>query len=182
MIEGHPVRAADAPELSRFLTDVPLELHIAAQQGQTILIEGAHGFGASILYGEPTQTVDSDTTAQACCVRAGLGPTHVTDVLVVFPALAQDTPLGPDDKASPDAGKPAAFNMALARQASIVNGATALALTGIDKLAPRAHGALRRSHLPNEARQLIDQLEDAVGLPVALLSTGPAIEHVIDLR
>lgn len=182
-VEGHPVRVAEVPELSRFLTDVPLELHTAAGRGQTILVEGAHGFGVSSLYGQPASALDGDTTAQACCVRVGLGPTQVTDVLVVFPALA-DLATAPTSETSElvDTPKIENFDLDLARQAVVVNGATAIALTGLDKRASRALGVQRRPQLPTEARQFIDALEAALGLPVALVSTGPAIEHVIDLR
>ncbi|MCW5851518.1 MAG: adenylosuccinate synthetase [Anaerolineae bacterium] len=182
-IEGHAVRAGDVPELSRFLTDVPLELHTAARRGQTVLIEGAHGFGVSALYGQAEAGTEGDTTAQACCVRVGLGPTQVTDVVVVFPALS-DAPTGPASETNGvrDEARIDNFDLDLARQAVIVNGATAIALTGLDRRSARAQGVQRRPQLPTEARQFIDSLEAMLGLPVALVSTGPAIEHVIDLR
>ena len=182
-VEGGPVRVADVPELGRFLTDVPLELHTAATRGQTILVEGAHGFGVSALYGPPGAATDGDTTAQACCMRVGLGPTQVTDVVVVFPALL-DGPAAPAGNPGElvDAPSVANFDLDLARQAVIVNGATAVALTGLDRRVARAQGVQRRPQLPPEARQFIDTLEAALGVPVALVSTGPAIEHVIDLR
>ena len=181
-VEGHPVRVGEVPELSRFLTDVPLELHTAARRGQTILIEGAHGFGVSALYGPSDSARDGDTTAQACCVRVGLGPTQVTDVVVAFPALSDPSTPPSRTNELEDEPKVENFDLDLARQAVIVNGATAIALTGLDKRVARSQGVQRRPQLPTEARQFIDQLETALGLPVALVSTGPAIEHVIDLR
>ncbi len=182
-VEGGPLRVGEVPELVRFLTDVPLELHTAAGRGQTILVEGAHGYGLSSLYGPNGAAPDGDTTAQACCVRVGLGPTHVTDVVVVFPALSEPAPPAPGAASGlVDEPRVENFDLDLARQAVIANGATALALTGLDKRVGRAQGVQRRAQLPPEARQFMDQLEAALGLPVALASTGPAIEHVIDLR
>lgn len=182
-VEGGPLRVGDVPEMSRFLTDVPLELYTAARRGQTILIEGAHGFGVSVLYGQTEAATPGDTTAQACCVHVGLGPTQVTDVVVVFPALS-DPRAGAASETNElrDEAKIDNFDLGLAGQAVTVNGATAIALTGLDKRIARAQGVQRRAQLPNEARQFIDALEAALGLPVALVSTGPAIEHVIDLR
>lgn len=176
--------AGGLSELQRFLTDVPLELNIAARQNQSILLEGPYGFAVSRLHNVGSDTVTMDTTAQACCVEVGLGPTHVTDVVVVFsatsgrelkPTVTNDDPLATTPRIVD-------FDLEQAKRALLVNGATAIALSSLDRRFQRAHGAQRRNHLPNEARQFIDQLEEALGLPVALVSTGAAIEHLIDLR
>jgi adenylosuccinate synthase len=169
-------QARETPILEPFLSDVPLELHTAARRGQAILVEGGAGFQATGVEDE------GDSTAQACCVELGLGPTHVTDVLVVLPSqLGHSEP----PRTGLALGQPPRltdFDLDLAQRLVLVNGATAIALSALDKRFGRVAGVQRRQNLPPDARQFIDTLEDVLNLSVALVSTGPGIEQVIDLR
>lgn len=173
--------ASGAPELQRFLTDVPRELNTAARCNQTVIIEGAHSFDVSPLYGEPPDLVDFDTTAQACCVQVGLGPTQVDEVALAL-ALAPDEKAPPREEVFGERNRLGDFNVELAQQAALINGATSIALLDLQRRFPRAGGVQRRANLPGEARQWLEALEAMLNLPVSLVSTGPAVEHIVDLR
>lgn len=76
------------------------------------------------------------------------------------------------------------FSMDQVRKACLVNGATKLALNFANYLDYECYGTngriLRR--LPVEVRKFIDRLEDELGIPVALVGTGPKINHVWELQ
>jgi len=76
------------------------------------------------------------------------------------------------------------FSMDQVRRACMVNGATKLALNFANYLDYECFGTngklLRR--LPIEVRKFIDRLEDEIGIPVALVGTGPKIDHVWELQ
>ncbi len=174
-------RAADIAALEPFLTDVPLEFNVAVRGGRSALIEADGGFSRSPLYSTADNAAPRDTTAQQACVDTGVGPTLVTDVYLVLTALmpragdATETPIGRDPL-------PADFDAALARAAVIANGATGIVLSNLEARLSRAQGIQRRSHLPNEARDFIDRVQTLLDLPVVLVSTGPSVEHIVDLR
>lgn len=174
-------RAADIAALQPFLTDVPLEFSAAVRGGHSALIEANRGFSLSPLYGATDDGAQHDTTAQQACVDTGVGPTLVTDVYLVLTALmpgasdAAELPIGRDPL-------PANFDVALARAAVIANGATGIVLSDLETRLSRAQGAQRRSHLPNEAREFIDRVQTLLERPVVLVSTGPSVEHIVDLR
>ena len=78
--------------------------------------------------------------------------------------------------------KVAAFDVDLARYSSMVNGATQICLTCIDKLFPESAGATSVDALGDEAMEYIRSLQEGVGVKVSLVSTGPDAGHVIDMR
>jgi adenylosuccinate synthase len=74
------------------------------------------------------------------------------------------------------------FDFELARYACMVNGATDLAVTCIDKLFPACYQAKSYDKLPEEAKVYLKNIEDKTGVKITLISTGPAAEDIIDLR
>lgn len=179
--DAQPGSVRDVAELQRFLADVPLELYTAARNHQTVLVEGVYGLAYTSDEGAPS-ILNLAMTAQACCVQTGLGPTLLDQVIVVLPAHQPDA-LAPNQMETADQPRRlVGFDLDAGRRAVQVNGATQLALVELEKRFTRALGATRRQVLPNEARQFIDSVEDALNTPVALVSTGPLVEHVVDLR
>ncbi len=180
LVQDGRKRAADIAALQPFLTDVPLEFNAAVRGGRPAVIEANGGLSLSPLSGAGDDAARRDITAQQACVDAGVGPTLVTDVYLVLTAL---TP-GAGDTETPIGGDPvpADFDMAGARAAIIANGATGIVLSNLEMRLPRAQAAQRRSHLPNEARDFIDRVQALLELPVVLASTGPLVDHIVDLR
>jgi adenylosuccinate synthase len=191
--------AADEPRLAPYLADVPLELGRAIGAGRDVLVEGTQGFGLSLYHGDYPFVTSKDTTASTFCADVGIGPTQVSEVLVVFKAYASRVGEGPLPTQLPD-GEVAArgweefgavtgrarrigeFDFDHARRAVMINGATALALTNLDRRYHAAAGATSWHDLPDEARAFVRQVEDELERPVALVSTGAEVASMIDRR
>jgi adenylosuccinate synthase len=69
-----------------------------------------------------------------------------------------------------------------ARYSAMINGATQVAITGIDKLDNECYGVKEWNKLTPKAKEFIERVEDDVRVPVTLISTGPDVSHIIDLR
>ncbi len=75
-----------------------------------------------------------------------------------------------------------AFDYKLARYSARVNGATDICVTCLDKLFPGCLGAKKLDDLTDDALAHIKGIEERVGVRATLISTGPYLDHVIDLR
>ncbi|WP_290900484.1 adenylosuccinate synthetase, partial [Ferroglobus sp.] len=65
---------------------------------------------------------------------------------------------------------------------AMINGATQVAITGIDKLDKECYGVTEYEKLTKKAKEFIERVEEDTKTPVTLISTGPKLEHIIDLR
>ena len=64
----------------------------------------------------------------------------------------------------------------------MINGATQMALTCIDRLYPECYKANKYEDLSQEAKDYIEDIEKSVGVPITIISTGPDLVDTIDLR
>ena len=191
--------AKDIPELQPYLTDVTTEVNNAIDAGKKVLLEGTQGLMLSLFHGTYPYVTGRDTSASAICSEAGVGPTKVNDVLVVFKAFVTRVGTGPlpEELTKEEALKrgwfetaagtgrdrrSAPFNFELARKAVIVNGATQAALTKLDVLHPECKSARTYDELPMEAEHFINEIEKQTGIPVVLIGTGPEALDIIDRR
>jgi adenylosuccinate synthase len=191
--------AKDIPELQRYLVDVAVEVNDAIDAGKKVLLEGTQGLMLSLFYGTYPYVTGRDTSASAICSEAGVGPTKVDDVLVVFKAFITRVGTGPlpGELTKEEALKrgwfetaagtgrdrrSAPFSFELAKRAVMVNGATQAALTKIDCLYPDCKGVREYDALPREAKQFIKEIEERTGIPVLLIGTGPEALDLIDRR
>jgi adenylosuccinate synthase len=191
--------ARDLPELKPYLADVPLELHRALKAGHDVLIEGTQGFGLSLYHGSYPFVTSKDTTASAFCMDVGIGPTRVNQVIVVFKAYVSRVGEGPLSRPlSPEevrvrgweefgavTGRPrriGEFDLELARRAVMINGATQVAVTCLDKRFPECYGTTRREQLSPAAEGFLAKIEGELELPVTMISTGPELAQMIDRR
>ena len=74
------------------------------------------------------------------------------------------------------------FDFELARKAAQLNSASQIALTCIDYLDPRNKGVREYDRLTDDAKAFITEVEEKVGIPITLISTGPDLADTIDLR
>lgn len=74
------------------------------------------------------------------------------------------------------------FNFELARYSSMVNGATGIAISCLDKIFPECAEVGEYDELSERARNYVKDIENCVGVPSLLISTGPKSEDIIDLR
>jgi adenylosuccinate synthase len=191
--------AKDIPELQPYLTDVATEVNDAIDAGKKVLLEGTQGLMLSLFYGTYPYVTGRDTSASAICSEAGVGPTKVDNVLVVFKAFMTRVGTGPlpGELTKEEASKrgwfetaagtgrdrrSAPFNFELAKKAVTVNGATQTALTKLDVLYSECKGIREYDKLPQEAKQFINEIEKQTGIPVVLIGTGPEALDIIDRR
>jgi adenylosuccinate synthase len=191
--------ARDIPELKPYLTDVATEVSSAIDAGKKVLLEGTQGLMLSLFYGTYPYVTGRDTSASAICSEAGVGPTKVDNVLVVFKAFMTRVGTGPmpGELTKEEALKrgwfetaagtgrerrSAPFNFELAKKAVMVNGATQAALTKLDILYPECKNVREYDKLPKEAKQFIGEIEKQTGIPVVLIGTGPEALDIIDRR
>ena len=149
--------ARDTSELEKLLTDVPLEVNVAISKEKNVLIEGTQGTYLSLYHGTYPYCTSKDVTASAACSDVGVGPTKVSDVIIVFKSYTTRVGAGPLPNELPweEAEKrgwaeiatvtgrrrrAAPFNYELARRGIMLNGATQAALTKIDVLFPECKG------------------------------------------
>ena len=174
--------------------DVAGEVNRALGAGESVLIEGTQGFGLSLYYGDYPFVTSKDTTASSLCADVGVGPTMVDDVLVVFKAYASRVGEGPMPTQLPDEEvskrqweefgavtgrrrRIGEFDFDLARRSIMLNGATQLALTNVDRRFEDAAGVRSLEALPPAARAFVDGIEDQLGVPIVFISTGAEVDE-----
>jgi len=193
------IMAKDIPELAPYLREVDAEVHAAIQNGEHVIIEGTQGTFLSLYHGTYPYCTSKDTTASASCADVGVGPTAITDVVVIFKAYVTRVGTGPmaGELSSEETRKrgwqefgtvtgrerrAAPFDFALARRAVNLNGATQIAITKLDVVFPESKGGREFTTLPSSAKEFITNIEREVGVPVTLIGTGPAADDIIDRR
>jgi len=192
--------AKDIPELKPYLADEVKEVNDGLDQGKTVLLEGTQGFMLSLFLGGGYPYVTGrDTGASAIASEAGVGPTRVDDVLIVYKSFMTRVGAGPlpGEITKEDAQKrgwfevaagtgrerrSAPFDFDLAKRTARINGATQAALTKLDCIFPNCQGKRSFNDLPKEAKQFVMEVEKRTGIPVALIGTGPDALDIIDRR
>ena len=191
--------AKDIPELQPYLTDVATEVNTAIDAGKKVLLEGTQGLLLSLFHGTYPYVTGRDTSASAICSEAGVGPTKIDNVLVVFKSFMTRVGTGPLPgeltkeealkcgwfETAAGTGRDrrcAPFNFELARKAVAINGATQAAVTKLDVLYPNCRGARTYDEFPREAEHFIKEIEKQTGIPVVLIGTGPDALDIIDRR
>lgn len=191
--------AKDIPELQQYLTDVAAEVNQAIDTGKKVLLEGTQGLLLSLFHGTYPYVTGRDTSASAICSEAGVGPTKVDNVLIVFKSFMTRVGAGPlpgeltkeealkrgwFEKAAGTGRdrRSASFNFELAKKAVTINGATQAALTKLDVLYPQCKEVREFDELPLEAKQFINEIEKQTGVPIVFIGTGPDALDIIDRR
>jgi adenylosuccinate synthase len=192
-------QAKDVPELAPYLIDVPLELNTAMDRGENIILEGTQGFGISLYFGTYPFVTSKDTSASQIAADNGVGPTRIDDVIVVFKAYPTRVGEGPFStemsRADSDARGIQEFGTVthrqrrigewdgkMARYSAMVNGCTQAAITGIDRVDEACAGVTDYSKLTKKAKAFLDHAEDEIGRPITIVSTGPELSQIIDMR
>jgi len=191
--------ARDIPELKPYLTDVSVEINDALNEGKQVIAEGSQAILLSLFHGSYPYVTSKDVSAAAICSDLGVGPTKVTDVIVVFKSFVTRVGTGklPGELSVEETEKrgwteygavtgrlrrAAPFNYDLARKAVRLNGATQIALTKLDILFPDTAKANSIDQIKKEARDFIDCIEEETKVKVSIIGTGPSAEDIIDLR
>jgi adenylosuccinate synthase len=64
----------------------------------------------------------------------------------------------------------------------MINGCTQAAITGIDRVDKACFGLTEYSKLTKKAKDFLKTAEDDIGCPITLISTGPELTQIIDIR
>ena len=192
--------AKDIPELKPYLTDGVAEVNDGLDNGKKVLLEGTQGFMLSLfLSGGYPYVTGRDTGASAIASEAGVGPTRVDDVIIVYKSFMTRVGAGPlpGEITKEEAQKrgwfevaagtgrdrrSAPFDFELARKTARINGATQGAMTKLDCIYPSCRGTKQYSDLPQEAKDFIKEVESKTGVPIVLIGTGPEALDIIDRR
>lgn len=188
--------AAEVPELKEYLTDVAKEVN----EEENVLVEASQGFMLSVLYGTYPFVTSKDVSASTVAADVGLGPTSISEVIMVIKAYTTRVGGGPFEGEITEeeakklgmqeygtvTGRPRRINPDLIwdeiRKAAMINGATQLAVTKIDIKFPGNEGKKKYEELTDDAKNFIQKIEQETGIPVTLIGTGPDAEEIIDRR
>ena len=192
--------AKDMPELKPYLTDQVKEVNDGLDEGKKVLLEGTQGFMLSLfLSGDYPYVTGRDTGASAIASEAGVGPTRVDEVLIVYKSFITRVGSGPlpGEISKEEAQKrgwfevaagtgrerrSAPFDFELAKKTAKINGATQAAMTKLDAIFPNCRGAKNYGDLSKEAKDFVKEVEDKAGVPIVLIGTGPEAMEIIDRR
>jgi adenylosuccinate synthase len=192
-------QAKDIPELAEYLLDVPKTIDDELKRGSPVLLEGTQGFGISLYYGTYPFVTSKDTSASQIAADNGVGPTKINDVIVVFKAYPTRVGEGPfstemtveksDSMGIQEFGtvthrkrRIGGWDGDMARYSAMINGCTQAAITGIDHVDKTCFGVTDYGKLTKKARNFLKIAEDDIGSPITLISTGPEMTQIIDLR
>ena len=64
----------------------------------------------------------------------------------------------------------------------MINGATQIALTCVDRIFPNNDRIQDYSQLSQDVKNFVAEIEGETGVPVTIISTGPDLIDTIDLR
>lgn len=191
--------AKDVPELKGFLADVAAEVNAAIDDDETVVLEGTQGLMLSLYHGSYPYVTSRDTSASAICSESGVGPSRVDRVLVVYKAFITRVGTGdlPGELSKEEAQRrgwfetaagtgrerrSAPFDFDLAKKVAKIHGATEAAVTKLDILYPSCKSATSYDQLPKKARDFIARIEEATGVAVSIVGTGPDALDIIDRR
>lgn len=192
-------QAKDIPELAEYLLDVPKAIDDALKKKKTVLLEGTQGFGISLYYGTYPFVTSKDTSASQIAADNGVGPTKIDDVIVVFKAYPTRVGEGPfntemsfsksDAMGIQEFGtvthrkrRIGGWDGGMAQYSAMINGCTQAAITGIDHVDKACFGITDYGKLTKKAKDFLKQAEEDIGSPITLISTGPEITQIIDIR
>lgn len=191
--------AEQIPELKKFIADVPREVNESIARGELVLIEGSQGFGLSLIHGTYPFVTSKDTSSSALAADVGVGPTKVDDVMLVFKAYVSRVGSGPFPTEIPQERaeelgiveygtvtgrrrRIGLFDFEMARRAVMINGATQLTITCLDRMFKGAAGVRSWEKLPADAKEFVERIEAELRVPVTIVSTGSGSQDIIDMR
>jgi adenylosuccinate synthase len=193
------LQAKDVPELAEYLLDVPKAIDEELKKDNIVLLEGTQGFGISLYYGTYPFVTSKDTSASQIAADNGVGPTRINDVVVVFKAYPTRVGEGPFSTEMPSEKSDSlgiqefgtvthrkrrigGWDGGMARYSAMINGCTQAAITGIDRIDKACYGITDYDKLTRKAMDFLKTAEDDIGCPITLISTGPEVTQIIDIR
>jgi adenylosuccinate synthase len=183
--------------------DTVILLERFRQIGKSILLEGTQGSGLSLIHGPWPYVTSADTNAAQLAADAGLPPSAITDVLLVYRTFpirvaGNSGPLRGEltwEDISEMTGKPTTeittvtkktrrigkWDWTLAKKAIILNAPTMLAINFIDYSHPDDEGIIDWEELSEDAREYVLAIGAMLETPVRFVGTGGEDWAVVDV-
>ena len=191
--------ARDIKQLDDITIDVPGEINKTIRSGGNVLVEGTQGTFLSLWHGTYPYVTSKDVTASGICADVGIGPTVVSQVVMVVKAYVTRVGTGPlNNELSEEetirrgwaekgtvtgrARRAADFDYETGRRAVMLNGATQIALTKLDIVFPECAKMTSYDTLSAQAKAFVEKIENGLGVPVTIIGTGAEDIAVIDRR
>ena len=194
------------PALAPFVTSVSEELSVGIRNGQSVVVEGTQGFGLSLYHAEtwPYRT-SRDTTAFSFIGEVGVGvqPFEVILAIRTYPIRVAGNsghlpgeltweevqwrssyphPISEFTTTTNRLRRVAEFDWSIVDQAVVANAPTQIALHGADYIDYSNFATVDWNHLSSETWKFVEEIEHRYEIPVTLIGTGPANEHIVDRR
>lgn len=187
----------NAADSGLMLDYVPNLINRAAWDREGVLLEGTQGTGLSLTTGPFPFVTSRNTTAAGLCADSGMAPTELDRVILVvrsYPIRVagpsgpfaygsteidwRDIGIDPEKERTTVTKKVrrvATFSMQQVYEAAMMNGATEIALMFADYLDPSIAGVqgIDPGHIKGRVGEFIDEVEQAVGLPITMVGTSP---------
>lgn len=195
--------AAEFSDIREFVNDLAPFLQKAVQTDKHILLEGHQGYGLSNYHGDYPYVSSRDSTAGSMLAEVGLGPRfknlRVVLAAKMFPTRnhqgnlndemsAEDADLigiteyGGGSWGIPDVRRRVGYiDLPFLSRSAFANGATEIALTGVDYFARSLANETSASSIPGDLEKVIAMVKQQTRTPVRYLSTGPETFATIDL-
>jgi adenylosuccinate synthase len=206
--DGNFRTAKDVPQLRHdtHITNVSTYLNTLSSDSK-IMIEGTQGYGLSLNHGPYPYCTGRDVLASSLLSDVGLAPSLCNEVIMVIrtypirvagnsgPMCGEEltwdevtkrsgspTPLTEQTTVTKRTRRVCEFDLKLVKEATLVNRPTQIALTFIDYINHEDYGKKDYDKLSLKSRTFIEDLQDALGIPITIIKTGPDILHTIDRR
>lgn len=190
--DGEFVGAKDVPELAPYVVDTSEWMRERLDRGADIIVEGAQGYGLSVLGSYWPYCTSRDTTAAGFVAEAGLSPRDVRTIAMVirsYPirvggnsgplphettwervtaAARSPTPIREYTSVTRRLRRVAEFDPALVREAQSVNQANVVVLNFLDYVWDEEPGTIG----PNR-RAFLDMIAREAECPVTHVGFGP---------
>ena len=172
--------ARDIKQLDDITIDVPEEINKTIRSGGNVLVEGTQGTFLSLWHGTYPYVTSKDVTASGICADVGIGPTVVSQVVMVVKAYVTRVGTGPlNNELSEEetirrgwaekgtvtgrARRAADFDYETGRRAVMLNGATQIALTKLDIVFPECAKMTSYDMLSAQAKAFVEKIEKRFG-------------------
>ncbi len=177
----------DIKILSEYQIDTVKEINSRLNNGDSLIVEGSQGFGLSLYHGDYPYVTSRDTTTSEALSSLGLSPQRVKEVYLVV--RCRESRVGPGRLYQEETNsnikeyssitkrlrRVGGLDVDLIKNASIVNGATKIALTFTDYIS-------MNNEIDRNVQKTINFIEEQTNVKVALLTKGPNIGDIIDLE
>lgn len=192
--------AREHDELKGMIGPASETLWKCVQNDEHVLVEGHQSVGLSNYHGDYPYVSNRDSVAAELLSELGLGPRLPLRIILVVKAFPTRNHNGrlPNEMSMEEADglgiyeygggswgiennrrRVGRIDLNDVSYAARLNTPTEIALTGVDYLEPTVQGSTSEKNLTENVWEFIHSIEQAAGVPVSMVSTGPETSAVV---